>query len=123
MTLRLKGLPNSSRKTSTLWQGRNDAASFLPSKPSPGRASFTIIIGPSGSLADFSAYLIFMCWDIAGVIFIYLFVVETKRLSLEDMDCVFESKNPKNRSFELAGARERAKIEEQQRRAEARAEQ
>jgi hypothetical protein len=39
------------------------------------------------------------------------------------LDCVFESKNPKKRSFELAGARERAKIEEQQRRAEARAEQ
>jgi hypothetical protein len=64
-----------------------------------------------------------MCWDIVGIIVIYLFVVETKRLSLEDMDSVFESKNPKKRSFELArAARERAKIEEQQRRAQARAE-
>jgi hypothetical protein len=64
-----------------------------------------------------------MCWDIVGIIVIYLFMVETKRLSLEDRDSVFESKNPKKRSFELAGAaRERAKIEEQQRRAEARAE-
>jgi hypothetical protein len=50
------------------------------------------------------AYLIFMCWDVVGIIVIYLFVVETKRLSLEDMDSVFEAKNPKKRSFELARA-------------------
>jgi sugar porter (SP) family MFS transporter len=80
----------------------------------------TFGLPPALKAITWKTYLIFMCWDIVGIIVIYLFVVETKRLSLEDMDSVFESKSPKKRSFELArAARERAKIEEQQRRAEA----
>ncbi len=57
-----------------------------------------------------SAYLIFFAWDIVGIVVIYLVVVETKQLSLEDMDSVFDSPNPKQKSFDLArAARERAK--------------
>ena len=49
-----------------------------------------------------------MAWDIVGVVVIYLMVVETKRLSLEDMDEIFDAPSPKKRSFELArDARER----------------
>lgn len=53
-----------------------------------------------------------MCWDIVGVIVVYFFVVETKQLSLEEISEIFESPNPKERSFELARqARLRAKRE------------
>jgi hypothetical protein len=56
------------------------------------------------------AYLIFFAWDIVGIVTIWIFVVETKQLSLEDMDEIFIAKNPKKRSFELArDAKERAK--------------
>jgi hypothetical protein len=59
-------------------------------------------------------YLIFMVWDVVGVITIYWFVVETKQLSLEDMDEVFMAPNPKKRSFELAKlAKERAKRDQE----------
>lgn len=51
-----------------------------------------------------------MAWDVVGIVVIYLFVVETKRLSLEDMDQVFSAPHPKERSFELARtARRQAK--------------
>lgn len=57
-----------------------------------------------------TAYLIFMCWDVVGVATIYTFVVETKQLALEDMEEIFDSSNPKQRSFALArDARERAR--------------
>lgn len=46
-------------------------------------------------------YLIFMCWDIVGCVVIYLFVVETKQLSLEELDDVFEARYPKARSVEI----------------------
>ncbi|RSH89841.1 hypothetical protein EHS25_001827 [Saitozyma podzolica] len=59
-------------------------------------------------------YLIFMVWDVVGVITIYWLVVETKQLSLEDVDEVFMAPNPKKRSFELAKlARERAKRDQE----------
>ncbi|KAI9637512.1 general substrate transporter [Dioszegia hungarica] len=57
-------------------------------------------------------YLIFMVVDIVGVVVIYLFAVETKQLSLEDLDHVFTSAKPKQTSFDLAkAARERMKLE------------
>lgn len=49
-----------------------------------------------------AAYLIFGCWDIIGVAVIYAFVVETKQLSLEELDDVFASGSPKAASFALA---------------------
>jgi hypothetical protein len=69
-----------------------------------------------------------MAWDIVGFVVIFIFAVETKQVSrntaalllmfmannpqlaLEEMADVFESPNPKQRSFELARiARERAR--------------
>jgi hypothetical protein len=77
-------------------------------------------------------YLIFFAWDLVGLTIIYIWVVETKqvghlvtvlamtdpkKLSLEDMDSVFDAPNPKKRSFELfAEAKERAKFEKEQER-------
>ena len=64
-------------------------------------------------------YLIFMSWDVVGIVLIYLFVVETKQLSLEDMDSVFDSPHPKKRSFELAKeARMRARADKEARSAQ-----
>lgn len=59
-------------------------------------------------------YYIFAAWDIIGIAVIWLFAVETKQLSLEEMDEVFEARRPKLRSFELAqSARERVKKEKE----------
>ena len=62
------------------------------------------------------AYLIFFAWDIIGFITIWLFAVETKQLTLEEMEDIFTAPYPKKRSFELAKtARERAKREKEAR--------
>jgi len=54
-------------------------------------------------------YLIFCCWNMVGVAVIYTFIVETKRLSLEDLDYIFDSADPKKTSFKVAkAAKERA---------------
>ena len=39
-------------------------------------------------------YLLYVVWDAFGVVIIYFFFVETKGRSLEEMDELFESKNP-----------------------------
>ena len=52
-------------------------------------------------IANWKAYLIFMCWDLVGIAVVYTFVVETKRLSLEDLDYVFQTDNPKKTSLAL----------------------
>jgi hypothetical protein len=55
-----------------------------------------------------------MAWDLVGFITIWTFAVETKQLSLEEMEDVFVAKKPKQRSFELAAAaRQRAREQRQ----------
>ena len=46
-------------------------------------------------------YLLFLVWDIVEVIIIYLFVVETKGLSLEEINEVFEDPDPRAYSERL----------------------
>ena len=59
-----------------------------------------------------AAYLIFMAWDIVGIVCIWLFIVETKQLTLEELDDVFESTNPRQKSNALfRQAKARAKAE------------
>lgn len=40
-----------------------------------------------------------MFWDLLELAFIYFFFVETKRRSLEELDAVFEAKNPRKESI------------------------
>ena len=56
---------------------------------------------PAEKPLTFVVYLIFMGWDIVSVVLIYFFVVETRQLSLEALDEVFESPNPKQTSLAL----------------------
>jgi len=74
----------------------------------------TFGLPPALGAINFRLYFIFFAWDVLGFAVIWYFAVETKRLSLEEMDEVFTAKNPKKRSFELArAARERAKVEKE----------
>lgn len=43
-----------------------------------------------------------MAWDALWVVIIYFSAVETKRLSLEDLDDVFNSPHPRALSLKLA---------------------
>jgi hypothetical protein len=62
-------------------------------------------------------YFIFAAWNCLGVALVYLFVVETKQLTLEEIDEIFTSRKPKQRSFELsAEAKERSKHEREMQR-------
>lgn len=57
-------------------------------------------------------YLIFMAWDIVGCVVIYLWVVETKQLTLEELDEVFEAPHPKQKSLEMVKeAKQRVRAE------------
>lgn len=53
-----------------------------------------------------------MVWDIVGCVVIYLWVVETKQLSLEELDEIFEAKNPVKKSKELTREAKRRLKEE-----------
>ena len=48
-----------------------------------------------------AVYLIFLIWDIIEVVVIYLVVVETKGLTLEEINEVFENEQPKQYSEQL----------------------
>ena len=48
-----------------------------------------------------SVYLIFLIWDVIEVIVIYFVVVETKGLTLEEINEVFEREHPKQYSEQL----------------------
>ena len=63
-------------------------------------------------LADIPAMLMFMGINVVGFVVIYLFAVETKQLSLEDLDEVFASSYPKKTSLRLVkSAKQRARAE------------
>lgn len=65
---------------------------------------------------NWRTYLIFGCWDIVSILVVYFFAVETKQLSLEDIDEVFASRTPKKTSLDLKkAASARARIERQER--------
>jgi hypothetical protein len=59
-----------------------------------------------------AAYLIFMAWDVVGIVTIWYFIVETKQLSLEELDDVFEASSPRKKASALfKQARKRANAE------------
>jgi hypothetical protein len=45
-------------------------------------------------------YVFFVFWDMFEFAFMYFFFVETKGLTLEEMDYIFEAKNPRKASTE-----------------------
>ena len=46
-------------------------------------------------------YLIFLFWDALEVVVIYIFLVETKGLTLEEINDVFDRPNPRKYSQQL----------------------
>ncbi|CEL62486.1 Lactose permease OS=Kluyveromyces lactis (strain ATCC 8585 / CBS 2359 / DSM 70799 / NBRC 1267 / NRRL Y-1140 / WM37) GN=LAC12 PE=3 SV=1 [Rhizoctonia solani AG-1 IB] len=56
-------------------------------------------------------YLIFLVWDSFEVVMIYLFVVETKGLTLEQIDEIFSEPNPRKYSIEHAATLKASKQE------------
>lgn len=56
--------------------------------------------GPAFEKIKYYFYLVFIGWDIFELVFIYLFWPETKDRTLEELDEVFQARNPVNRSLE-----------------------
>jgi hypothetical protein len=50
------------------------------------------------------SYVFFVFWDLFECVFIYLFFVETKGRTLEELDAVFEAKNPRKASIRKLAA-------------------
>lgn len=49
------------------------------------------------------SYVFFVFWDLIELVFIYFFFVETKGRSLEELDAVFEARNPRKESTQMMG--------------------
>ena len=61
----------------------------------------TFGLPPALAALQWKTYLIFMAWDVVGIVTIWYFIVETKQLSLEELDDVFEAKNPRKKASAL----------------------
>lgn len=59
-----------------------------------------------------SVYVIFLVWDVFEVVVIYFFLVETKGLTLEEINEIFEERNPRAYSERLQKAARAARREE-----------
>jgi hypothetical protein len=44
--------------------------------------------------AGWKYYMLFICWDTLEAVFIYVFFVETKQRTLEELGAIFRSPNP-----------------------------
>lgn len=49
-------------------------------------------------------YVFFVFWDVFEFVFIYFFYVETKSRTLEDLDEIFEARNPRKASTRKVSA-------------------
>ncbi|OQE16600.1 hypothetical protein PENFLA_c027G10934 [Penicillium flavigenum] len=78
-------------------------------KLTAGAAGFlNTFVGPIAlSSIGYWFYVFFVFWDTFEMTFMYFFFVETKGLTLEELDVIFESKNPRKASVEAANARKR----------------
>jgi len=56
-----------------------------------------VVLGTIG----WKVYLIFIFWDMFGLFIMYLFLVETKGLTLEEIEDVFQHPNPRKFSTEV----------------------
>jgi hypothetical protein len=59
----------------------------------------------SGRNIKYWFYVFFVFWDVFEFIFIYFFFVETKGRTLEELDEVFDAKNPRKASTVALSAR------------------
>lgn len=77
-----------------------------------GFGLFHLVSGAAGFLNTFVAptalqnikywfYAFFAFWDLFEFVFIYFFFVETKGRTLEELDLVFEAKNPRKASVKI----------------------
>jgi hypothetical protein len=57
-----------------------------------------------------AVYVIFLVWDIFEVIIIYFFLVETKGLTLEEINEIFEEPNPRAYSDEIQRQRKATRV-------------
>lgn len=57
-----------------------------------------------------TVYVIFLVWDVFEVVVIYFFLVETKGLTLEEINEIFEEKNPRSYSDEIQKQRKAARV-------------
>ncbi|KAF2501185.1 sugar transporter [Lophium mytilinum] len=81
-----------------------------------GMGVFKLTAGTAGFVNTFAApvalsnigywfYVFFAGWDVLEFAFIYFFFVETKGRTLEELDAVFEAKNPRKASTQTAALR------------------
>ncbi|OTA57993.1 general substrate transporter [Hypoxylon sp. EC38] len=71
-------------------------------KLTAGAAGFlNTFVGPIAlSSIGYWFYVFFVFWDTFEMAFMYLFFVETKGMTLEELDTIFEAKNPRKASIE-----------------------
>lgn len=62
----------------------------------------TFVTGIAFSGAGWKYYYLFIFWDIFEVAFIYLFFVETKNRTLEELDVIFKADKPVKESLKKA---------------------
>jgi hypothetical protein len=79
--------PVALNKVSTLWQLKIRFRSLRLCADNPGQIGYWF-------------YVFFVFWDIFEFVFIYFFYVETKARTLEDLDAIFEARNPRKASTE-----------------------
>ncbi|KAF2200575.1 sugar transporter [Delitschia confertaspora ATCC 74209] len=87
-----------------------------------GMGTYKITGGAAGFINTFAAptalakigywfYIFFIFWDMFELAFMYFFFVETKGRTLEEMDAIFEAKNPRKASTAVKNGKFRRVIE------------
>ncbi|KAI0885012.1 general substrate transporter [Annulohypoxylon maeteangense] len=83
-------------------------------KLTAGAAGFlNTFVGPIAlSSIGYWFYVFFVFWDSFEMVFMYFFFVETKGMTLEELDAIFEAKNPRKASVETKKMQKRIIKEE-----------